>query len=225
MNALIDQKFGGNTAALARVVGATRRTVNDWAAGELRPSLGSLLGLEYCFGANAIDWITRNILIPDLPLARALERIVIDRIRAAPRHHSAEKVRAALTAAMEAKEYPPPSLRAVCLRLGYHQTVASRKCPELAESIMARFRSFQTESKRTREYFMRQTLESAVNQLLWEGRSLSFHQLAKVLPPHISIRDKRVLQEFKRLRKEAEDELQAVMQEPVVPAPTTKAQL
>jgi len=29
MTALIGQKFGGNTAALARVVGATRRTVLD----------------------------------------------------------------------------------------------------------------------------------------------------------------------------------------------------
>ena len=61
---------------------------------------------------------------------------------------------------------------------------------------------------------MKMALESAVNQLLHEGRSLSFHQLAQLLPKRFSIRDKRVLLAFERLRKEAEDELLAVMHEP-----------
>jgi len=106
-----------------------------------------------------------------------------------------------------------------------NQTVAKRRCPALAAEFMSRYRLFQTESKRTREKFRRIVVESAVNQLLTEGRTLSYNQLSKVLPPGISARDRLVRLEFKRLRKEAEDEMQAVMQEPVVPAQATKAQL
>jgi hypothetical protein len=97
-----------------------------------------------------------------------------------------------------------------------NQTVAKRLFPDLAVEIMSRYRLFQTESKRTREKFRRIVVESAVNQLLTEGRTLSYNQLSKVLPPGISPRDRLVRFEFKRLRKEAEDEMLAVMQESVV---------
>jgi hypothetical protein len=59
-------------------------------------------------------------------------------------------------------------------------------------------------------------VESAVNQLLIDGRTLSYNQLSKVLPSGMSARDRLVRLEFKRLRKEAEEEMQTVMQEPVV---------
>jgi hypothetical protein len=217
LTALIDQRFGGNTAAITRVLRATRRTVIDWAQGKLRPSLGSLLVLEYCFGAKAIDWITGTVSIADLQAPRPIDRVTASQIHTVPRQHQSDVVRAELARALESNEYPPRSLRAVCLQLGFDQTVATRKCPELAQQIVAHFKMFQTESKRVHEYFMKIVVESTVNQLLQEGRSLSYHQLAKVLPKHISIRDKRVLLEFKRLRKEAEDEMQAVMQESAPP--------
>lgn len=65
---------------------------------------------------------------------------------------------------------------------------------------------------------MKMLVRSALNQLLYESRSLSFYELAKVLPPHISTCDKRVLIEFKRLQREAEDEMQAVLQESASPS-------
>ena len=63
---------------------------------------------------------------------------------------------------------------------------------------------------------MTMELASAVNRLLHEGRSLSFYELVKVLPPHVSVRYKRVINEFKRLKQEAEDEMQAVLREQAV---------
>jgi hypothetical protein len=92
--------------------------------------------------------------------------------------------------------------------------------PELARQIMSNFKSFQGEKKRARKIFMTAAIESAVNQLLQEGRSLSFHQLGKILPRHISVRDKFVLMEFARLRKEAENEMQAVILETPNPNPS-----
>jgi hypothetical protein len=217
VSALIEQMFDGNSAALTRVLRVTRKTVVDWAEGQLRPSVASLLAYEYCFGVRAIDWITTAVSPVRLQAPRPIDTVLAERIHRVPRKHDPEVVRRELTRAVEGDDFPPPSLRAVCLRLGCQQNIAMRRFPELARQIISRFKTFQAERKRQHELFMKMALESAVNQLLHEGRALSFHQLAKVLPKCVSIRDKRVLLEFKRLRKEAEDEMQAVMQEAAVP--------
>jgi len=163
-----------------------------------------------------MDWILSVVPILHLQAARSIDKAVIDEIHSLPRQYDPEVLGKHLTQVIEANEFPPPSLRAVCKRLDLHQTVATRMFPELTRQIMAEFKTFQTIRKRVRETFMKRAVESSVNQLLLEGRSLSFHQLAKVLPQHFSIRDGRVLEEFRRLRKEAEDEMQAAMQEPAV---------
>ena len=85
----------------------------------------------------------------------------------------------------------------------------------MAEQFISLYRVYQTEGKRTREKFRKIVVESAVNQLLIDGRTLSYNQLSKVLPPGISARDRLVRLEFKRLRNEAEEEMQTVMQEPI----------
>lgn len=216
--ALIDQRFGGNSAAMAKVLGVTRKTVNDWADGLIRPSLASLLALEHSFGARAFDWITVPIAIPDLPATRPINAAKVDRIHPVGRRHHLAAVRSALVSIVESNAFPPRSLRAVCRELGFQQNMATRMFPRLARQIIERFRFFQTERKRMGEWFMKMLVRSALNQLLYEGRSLSFYELAKVLPPHISTCDKRVLIEFKRLQREAEDEMQAVLQESASPS-------
>ena len=52
-----------------------------------------------------------------------------------------------------------------------------------------------------------------------KGEIVVVDGLAKVLPPHVSVRDKRVINEFKRLKQEAEDEMQAVLHEQAVTCP------
>lgn len=187
LTALINQKFEGNSAALARVLRVTRKTVNDWADALIRPSLASLLALEHCFGATAFDWITGPISIPGLQATRPIEVAAVDRIHPVGRQHDRMAVRSALASVLESNEYPPRSLRFVCLRLGFQQNIATRMFPDLARQIIERFRFFQTERKRMREKFMNLAVASGVNQLLYEGRALSFCELAKVLPPHFSL--------------------------------------
>jgi hypothetical protein len=84
-----------------------------------------------------------------------------------------------------------------------NQTVAKRLCPDLAAKIMSRYRLFRAEGKRTRETFRKTVVESAVNQLLAEGLTLSYNQLSKVLPPGVTARDRLVRCEFQRLRAES----------------------
>jgi hypothetical protein len=213
LTALIEQRFDGNSAAITRILRVTRRTVTDWAAGKLRPSISSLLMLEYCFGAKAMDWITGRICISDLHTPRSLDKAAAVKIYPVPKQYAPAVLRDELAKALESDEFPPRSLHAVCRQLGFCQTIANRNCPELAQQILSRFKMFRTVRKQIRETFQLLLIQSAVNQLLHEGRALSFHQLAKILPRQISVRDKRVLIEFVRLKKEAEEEMQLVMRE------------
>ena len=217
--ALVEQRFRGNSAAMARVLRVTWGTVHGWARGLFRPSLASLLGLENCFGATASEWITTTISVANLPATRSACSTDAGRIHPLRPHHDPQIVGPALARELASTAYPPRSLRAVCLELGFPHGIAMRRFPKLARQIVARFKFYRTEGKRTREMFMNMELASAVNRLLHDGRSLSFYELAKVLPPHVSVRDKRVINEFKRLKQEAEDEMQAVLHEQAVTCP------
>ncbi len=217
--ALVAQRFGGNCTAMARVLRVTWTTVHGWARGWFRPSLASLLELENCFGATASDWITTTISVTNLPSKRSVLSTDGGRIHSVRPRYDPQIVGPAMAHELALEAYPPRSLRAVCLELGVPHGVALRMFPELARRIVARFKFFRTEGKRTREMFMNMELESAVNRLLQEGRSLSFYELVKVLPSHVSIRDKRVINEFKRLKQAAEEELQSVLLEPALSSP------
>ena len=114
-----------------------------------------------------------------------------------------EIVRVHLTAATNATEQPPRSLTTVCKRLGANQAAAKRLFPDLAAEIMSNYRIYRDKCKRTREHHRTTEVQSAVRQLLAEGRTVSYNQLSKVLPPRVSARDRLVRQEFKRLRAES----------------------
>jgi len=219
---VVQNCYGGNYSALARILHVHRITVFDWANGKQRPAPASLIALAYCFGGEVMDWVACRIELRALRQTRQVEQSVAELVRRPLRRHATETVRAHLTSALQAAEFPPRSFAVVCRQFGVNQTVAKRRCPDLAALFMSRYRNYQFEGKRTREKFRSIALESAVNQLLTEGRALSLNQLFKVLPPGISRRDKLVRSEFQRLRKEAEDEMQTVMQEPVVSSTQTE---
>lgn len=162
-----------------------------------------------------MDWIARRIEPAILHPTRSIDESVAQTVRRPLRRDTTESVRAYLISVLQSGEFPPRSFAAVCKQFGVNQTVAKRRCPDLAEQFLSRYRVYQTESKRTREKFRRIMVESAVNQPLIDGRTLSYNQLAKVLPPGMSARDRLVRLEFQRLRKEAEAVIQTVMQEPI----------
>ncbi|HEY5911663.1 MAG TPA: hypothetical protein VJA21_13770 [Verrucomicrobiae bacterium] len=200
---LVQARFDGNISALARSLRIHRSTATDWASGEQRPSLASLVALAYCFGGEAMDWIIGKPVPAHLHETRPIEPTASNGTRRSLRRHLPETVRAHLTSSMQVAEYPPPSLRAISKRLGVDQTVAKRVCPDLAEEIMSKYRHFQAERKRSRENFQKTLVQSAVNRLLAQGRTLSYNQLSKVLPQGVTARDRLVRCEFKRLRAES----------------------
>jgi len=131
---------------------------------------------------------------------RPIEQTMAASVRPPLQRHHPEIVRAHLTSVIQAAESPPSSFAVVCKRLGVHQTMAKRLFPDLAVGIMSKYRIFRSEGKRTRENFRKNLVESAVRQLLAEGRALSYNQLCKVLPPGVSARDKLVRCEFTKFR-------------------------
>ena len=213
---LVQHHFKGNTSALGRVLRVNRITVVSWCSGKQRPSPHSLLKLAYCFGGEVSTWLTSRMQPADMRNMRPIPQSVAGSVRRPLRRHSPETVRAHLESAIRSAEYPPPSLTAVCKRLGVNQSTAKRMFPDLAAEILSRYRLFRAESKRTREKFRDNAVESAVNQLLAEGRPLTYKPFCSLLPPGISTQDTHVRRQFKRLRKESEDKMQAVMLASVV---------
>ncbi len=211
---LARHKFDGNFSKLARTLQVHRITVADWAAAKRCPSPLSLVGLSYCFGIDAIDWVVRRVDPSDgYENGRSIDPIVAEILRPPLRRHEHQLVRASLVKIIHANVYPPQSFKASCKSLGVNQCVAKRKHPELANQIISRFRTFHAENRRMRELTRKTVVESAVNQLLWEGKTLSYNQLAKVLPPGVSACDRIVRNEFRRLRQAAEADMQAALSE------------
>ena len=208
---LVQHHFNGSASALARFVRVNRNTVTSWCSGEQRPAPHSLLKLTYCFGGEVLEWLTRSILPTNVRNVRPIPQSVVGSVSRPLRRHSPETVRAHLQSAIRTAENPPPSLTAVCKQLHVNQSTAKRMFPDLAGEIMSRYRLFRTESKRAREEFRDNAVESAVNQLLAEGHPLTYKPFCSLLPPGISTQDTHVRILFKRLRKEAEENMQAVM--------------
>ena len=200
---LMQTRFGGNCSGLARTLRVHRSTVSDWANGSGRPSLTSLVGLAYCFGGEAMDWITGKVDPAHMAATRQIALADSAKLRRPLRRQQSEIVRVHLTAATNATEHPPRSLTAVCKQLGANQGSAKRLFPDLAAEIMSNYRIYRDKCKRTREHHRTTEVQSAVRQLLATGRTVSYNQLSKVLPPRVSARDRLVRQEFKRLRAES----------------------
>ena len=200
---LMQTRFGGNCSGLARPLRVHRSTVSDWANGSGRPSLTSLVGLAHCFGGEAMDWITGKVDPAHMAATRQIALADSAKLRRPLRRQQPEIVRVHLTAATNATEHPPRSLTAVCKQLGANQGSAKRLFPDLATKIMSNYRIYRDKCKRTREHHRTTEVQSAVRQLLATGRTVSYNQLSKVLPPRVSARDRLVRQEFKRLRAES----------------------
>lgn len=198
---LVQNRFDGNFSAFARVLQVHRSTAVDWATGTQRPSLASLVALAYCFGGEVMNWIIGKPDPAHLHDTRPIDPTASKSMRRPLRRHQPEIVH--LTLARQAAEHPPPSLTLICKGLGVDQTVAKRLCPDLAAKIISRYRLYQAAGKRAHENFRKTVVRSAVNHLLAEGRTLSYNQLRKVLPPGVTARDKLVRSEFKRLRAES----------------------
>src|SRR5262249_55256605 len=139
---LITEKFEGNVAAMGRVIGATRRTTKDWAEGKLRPSLTTLLLLQQGFGVRAGDWITNTVSIADLSETQPVEKALRVHMRKIPRKLTHEAIETGIRQILQRNQFPPPSLRAICRELGFHQTTAVRHCPDLAKQVIDNFKHF-----------------------------------------------------------------------------------
>lgn len=203
---LLQTRFGGNASALARVLHIHHSTVSAWATGTARPSPASLASLAYCFGGEAMNWLTGTVASTQTPDTRRMQPAVAARVRRPLRRQPPAAVRARLVAAFPVVGQPPRSLTVICRELGVDTAVAKRLCPDLAATITARYWVHLGEGKRIRERYRRMAVESAVSRLIAEGHTVSFNQLDKVLPPKMSARDKLVRDEFKRLRAKSMSE-------------------
>lgn len=197
----------GGLSALGRVVGVDHGTVRDWAAGSQVPSMASVLAMAFCFGVPVTEWLSRPVAFDLREPVRRLPSHDSIPLRRRLRHWKVDELRVRLAEARAQVTYPPPTLSALCKQLGIHVSQATRRVPELAKEIVEHHRFYRRTRQEMGDQFRRMLVESAVNQLLNEGRSLSHTQMAKVLPDGLTLRDRRVRRLFVEYRARAEREM------------------
>ena len=131
-----------------------------------------------------------------------MDQMVAERIRRPLRLQAREDAHTRLALTAQTAESPPPSFRALCRRIDLDPTTANRTFPDLAATIKGRYQKYHADTKRKRMICQRTTVETAVQQLLDDGLTLSYKHLRAVLPPGTSTRDKRVRDEFRRQQEQ-----------------------
>lgn len=197
---LIQDEFDGNFSAVAKVLRVHRSTVCNWARGRQRPSLLSLIALAYCCGGEPLDWLTTRITVADLRLRSPAWRNLPHSLRAPLRRHRPEVMQVRLNSAIGNGRFPPPSFSAFCRQFDVNPAAARRRFSTLAAEVISKHRQFQAASKSAREKFRKSAVQSAVSQLIAEGRLVSYNQISKILPRGVSLRNKSVRLEFRKLR-------------------------
>jgi transcriptional regulator with XRE-family HTH domain len=202
------ERYGwGGLSALGQVVGVDHSTVRGWADGSQVPSMASVLAMAFCFGVPVTDWLAKPVALDLREPIRRLPSHDSVPIRRRLKQWNAEELKVRLAEARAQVAYPPPTLSALCKKLGIHASQASRRVPELAKEIVEHHRFYRRTRHEIGDRVRRILVEGAINQLLNEGRSLSHTQMAKVLPDGLTLRDRRVRQLFLELRQQAERDM------------------
>jgi hypothetical protein len=163
----VKKHAGGNHREMARILGTSKGRIRLWAQGQNLPVLGALLRFCYGIGETLVGMLTGTAAREKKSTtARAQRHKVLKKGR--PRGWSRldlEATRQALEHSIK-KEFPPPSLKTISLRLGRTANTLRYQFPKLCSLIVKKFRQH---SKLSRKGFYR-TIEQALRKALKSAR-------------------------------------------------------
>lgn len=131
----INQVFQSNKAAFSQFVGISETTIGFWCKGKVIPPIDKLLLLANCLGISLLDLLTKDMLtFNDNCLSQSTTQA--QRSRKPYQRLNLERKQVLNVILTEViKEYPPPSLSDVALRLKYRPLVLQYHFPELCQVI------------------------------------------------------------------------------------------
>jgi len=193
--------FGGNKAATARAVLHSRKTVECWCNESQVPMLASLLMIGFRLGIEPISLLTEDVSDRIRVNQTVLSSRCILQVRPV-RRHTRKELRAALAALITAKEYPPPSMNKVALRLKCHQSYLARAFPDLVAELKAQYQVYFDSRRRARSQMVRGLVRSATIDAHASGKYPSAKRVCSGLPRFVDMRDVVAREEWKRTLKE-----------------------
>jgi len=152
VSAYVAQAGGGSNAALARRLGCSKYTIRDCCRGAQLPQIGILLKLAEIAGVSLLRLLIDETLLLDLPP-------IVGSVAEQPAsyHGPYRQVNKAqlshrLQAEVANPTDPPNSLQAVAQQLGFDLSYLVKQCPDEAQLIKARYKTYvQRRKQRIRE--------------------------------------------------------------------------
>lgn len=159
ISAYINQLFQGNKAAFSRLVGINATTIGLWSNGSVIPQVEKLLLLTSCLEISMLDFLTKDLSTFDYNCQQT-QNSQFNSSRKSYRRITWERKQVFKIILDEViKEFPPPSLEDVALRLKHRPLVLQYHFPELCQEIKTRHADFR---KIRREQKIKPILEAAL---------------------------------------------------------------
>lgn len=186
----IQQKLGGNFSLFARKLRVHRRTAWEWGEEQQKPQLAALLHVCAYFGVTPTDFFFRSLLETVLPPQPSeTSQASAKKARKSYRKFAAERLYAALDAALQNEEMPPPSMQELGRRLGYDASHLAKHFPEHCHEISARYRRFQQSQRLSRLQQACSEVKQMARTLYSQKRFPSERQVGKGLNKRGALRE------------------------------------
>lgn len=180
IGAYADFLFGGNLAALARMVRQEDSTIANWRYGKTLPTLEHLLEVSYLLEITPLTFLTGETMSIYRPSNKL--RSLPDRSRRKPgKVFDVAAVRRELEVILASDECPPPSVAEVARRLGYDSPRLFTRCPEISRQISARYLAHRKRQSERRMAILIAEVEQATRLLHQEGRNPTAARVAELL--------------------------------------------
>jgi transcriptional regulator with XRE-family HTH domain len=205
MNQTVEQLTGGNIAALARLLGLPRNTVENWCQGKRIPEMDLLLRLCYRlnFSLHEVLFETGKMLSPSLrePVPPALfssrKRTPIDK----------ERLFHQLVQAANSREDPPPSLKEVGQWFGYRPTTLYKINRGACHAIAERHTEYRRQLREKRLQGYASEIRHIALQLQAEQVTLTQRHIRRYLTQPAILRDPNVRTLLQEVCEEVEHHL------------------
>lgn len=143
LNLVIDKVAENNAAAFSRLIGVPKNSLWMWQSTNTLPELNILLKICYKLEISLVEFLTpKNLVTKSFTKISQKYLQLSHKPRVSPKAFDQFQVKDALLAILAGNEEPPPTMKEVAKRLGYHTRTISRHFPDLCSAISAKCRDY-----------------------------------------------------------------------------------
>ncbi|MDZ7609407.1 MAG: helix-turn-helix domain-containing protein [Eubacteriales bacterium] len=167
--ACADKVKGGNKAAFARTLGVSKSTMHLWCNGKAIPQIDAYLRICRRLGLKLSNLLDGTTLIFETAEVNHRLPLTTKKSRSSNRPFPKEQILHSLNMVLSSNESPPPSMREVARRLGYHDKYLRLHFPDLCRCISTRYTGYRNEQSRLRTELLHKEIRQVVLELHAQG--------------------------------------------------------